>query len=153
LEDLLEQEKREQEKRQIVDSSGVSNNVSSSGSSLPSLMSDADFEFLRADVMNSSTNGTAIDSPPIIQSSNYFKFFFIYNINTCYKTINNFKVVQELYNKWVSKCICRDLHLCKDLLNLYKIGLNLNNYPVNLQLDNNSLINVSLFLFLNLINY
>lgn len=72
----MEQEKREQEKRQIVDSSGVSSNVSSTGSSLPSLMSDADFEFLRADVMNSSTNGTAIDSPPIIQSSNYFKFFF-----------------------------------------------------------------------------
>lgn len=73
MEDLLEQEKREQEKRQIVDSSGVSNNVSSTGSSLPSLMSDADFEFLRADVMNSSTSGgTAIASPPIIQSSNCF---------------------------------------------------------------------------------
>lgn len=72
LEDLLEQEKREQEKRQHVDTSGVSGSVSSTGSSLPALMSDADFELLRADVMNSSTSGTAIASPPIIQPSNYF---------------------------------------------------------------------------------
>lgn len=71
MEDLLEQEKREQEKRQHVDSS-VSNNVPSTGSSLPALMSDADFELLRADVMNSSTSGTAIASPPIIQSNQFF---------------------------------------------------------------------------------
>lgn len=32
-------------------------------------MSDADFELLRADVMNSSTSGTTIASPPIIQSN------------------------------------------------------------------------------------
>lgn len=70
LEDLLEQEKREQEKRQNIDSSGVNSNVSSTGSSLPGLMSDADFELLRADVMNSSASGTAIASPPIIQQSN-----------------------------------------------------------------------------------
>lgn len=70
MEDLLEQEKREQEKRQHIDSSGVNSNVSSTGSSLPALMSDADFELLRADVMNSSTNGTTIASPPIIQPSN-----------------------------------------------------------------------------------
>lgn len=62
----MEQEKREQEKRHHVDSG----NVSSTGSSLPGLMSDADFELLRADVMNSSTTGTAIASPPIIQQSN-----------------------------------------------------------------------------------
>lgn len=68
----MEQEKREQEKRH-VDSSGVNNNVSSTSSSLPALMSDADFEILRNDVMNSSTSGTAIASPPIIQqSSNSF---------------------------------------------------------------------------------
>jgi len=71
LEDLLEQEKREQEKRQNVDSSGVNSNVSSTGSSLPALMSDADFELLRADVMNSSAGGSAIASPPIIQQSNF----------------------------------------------------------------------------------
>lgn len=74
MEDLLEQEKREQEKRQNVDSSSVSNNVSSTGSSLPALMSDADFELLRADVMNSSTSGSAIASPPIIQQSNSIIF-------------------------------------------------------------------------------
>lgn len=67
----MEQEKREQEKRQNVDSSVVSSNVSSTGSSLPALMSDADFELLRADVMNSSTSGSAIASPPIIQQSNF----------------------------------------------------------------------------------
>jgi hypothetical protein len=33
-------------------------------------MSDADFELLRADVMNSSATGSAIASPPIIQQSN-----------------------------------------------------------------------------------
>lgn len=71
LEDLLEQEKREQEKRQNVDTSGVNSNVSSTGSSLPALLSDADFELLRADVMNSSASGTAIASPPIIQQSNF----------------------------------------------------------------------------------
>lgn len=70
----MEQEKREQEKRQHVDSSGVNNNVSSTGSSLPALMSDADFELLRADVMNSSSTGNAIASPPIIQQSNTFNF-------------------------------------------------------------------------------
>lgn len=70
----MEQEKREQEKRQHVDSSGVNNNVSSTGSSLPALMSDADFELLRADVMNSSSTGTAIASPPIIQQSNKLNF-------------------------------------------------------------------------------
>lgn len=73
----MEQEKREQEKRQHVDSSGVNNNVSSTGSSLPALMSDADFELLRADVMNSSTTGTAIASPPIMQPSNSLKHIFI----------------------------------------------------------------------------
>ncbi|XP_050538533.1 histone-lysine N-methyltransferase 2D-like isoform X4 [Daktulosphaira vitifoliae] len=67
LEELLEQEKREQEKRQNSDSSNVVSNVSSSGSTLPALMSDADFELLRADVMNSSTSSNAIASPPIIQ--------------------------------------------------------------------------------------
>jgi len=79
LEDLLEQEKREQEKRQNVDTSGVNSNVSSTGSSLPALLSDADFELLRADVMNSSASGAAIASPPIIQQSN----FIIYTI--CFK--------------------------------------------------------------------
>lgn len=73
MEDLLEQEKREQEKRQNVDAASGSSNVSSTGSSLPALMSDADFELLRADVMNSSTSGTAIASPPIIQQSNTFE--------------------------------------------------------------------------------
>lgn len=71
----MEQEKREQEKRQHVDSSGVNSNVSSTGSSLPALMSDADFELLRADVMNSSTSGSAIASPPIIQQNSKLNFF------------------------------------------------------------------------------
>lgn len=38
-------------------------------------MSDADFELLRADVMNSSTSGTAIASPPIIQPSNTLLYY------------------------------------------------------------------------------
>lgn len=88
MEDLLEQEKREQEKRQHVDSSGVSNNVSSTGSSLPALMSDADFELLRADVMNSSTSGTAIASPPIIQS-NQFYFYTWYILCFCMKDVSS----------------------------------------------------------------
>lgn len=52
MEDLLEQEKREQEKQNMSPGSNLS-------TALPPL-SDADFERLRADVLNSSgMNGTA----------------------------------------------------------------------------------------------
>lgn len=101
----MEQEKREQEKRQHVDSSGVNNNVSSTGSSLPALMSDADFELLRADVMNSSTSGSAIASPPIIQQNSNFNFtvrmkaiYFYYVLIVCLGGTGVVQVNDQMHN-------------------------------------------------------
>lgn len=73
LEDLLEQEKREQEKQQ--GNPNVVAAVSVASSSSP-LLSDAEFERIKADVFNSAANSVS-SSPPRVMTGkililNYF---------------------------------------------------------------------------------
>lgn len=64
LEELLEQEKREQEKQQGNPNAVAAVSVASSSSPL---LSDADFERLRADVLSSVAN-TVSSSPPRVMN-------------------------------------------------------------------------------------
>lgn len=72
LEDLLEQEKREQEKQLHSQNSNVSSQENSNTASSSALLSDHDFERLKADVFNTTSIGLNPSNPQSVPGENYF---------------------------------------------------------------------------------